>query len=163
MIESQKVSCYPLTVYALTKRFSVPVTILEKFPLTDIAPWDPIPSDSEDRLSRLKRVQRSMSPQRCEPGNEIFDDVNRPGDKYRRYRKVRDIPDMAMPFFKLAGMFESRVLEVTTNMFLAENAGIHLKLLVQRVYEVEGRLMKWNLEERRRQAEQGAIDSDDDL
>lgn len=82
----------------------VPKPVLDRFSLLDISPQGPVPSNSEDRLSRLKQVQRSMIPQEAESIDEAFHDVQRPGDKYRRYRKACDIPAKAMPFFELAGM-----------------------------------------------------------
>ena len=48
-------------------------------------------------------------------------------------------------------------------MAVAENVGVRLDALVQRVYEVEGKLMSWNLEERRRAlASEDEVLSDDD-
>ena len=83
----------------------MPETILDKFPLAEITPLGPVASDSEDRLSRLKRVQQSLIPQKSIPDEESLDNVIRPGDQYRRYRKVSDVPEKAMPFFELAGVF----------------------------------------------------------
>lgn len=82
----------------------MPETILDKFPLTEITPLGPVASNAEDRLSRLKRIQQSLIPQKTNPDEDSPDTVIRPGDQYRRYRKVSDVPDKALPFFELAGM-----------------------------------------------------------
>lgn len=106
MIEIRRVRGYsPLPLNSLLT-MAVPETILDKFPLSDIPPLGPVASDFEERLSRLKRVQQSMVPQELKPVDKFSNDVERPGDQYRRYRNVGDIPEKAIPFFGLVGMFK---------------------------------------------------------
>jgi len=86
----------------------VPLKILEHFPLQDIPPLQAEPDDREERENRLKEVQGSLIVQKPVPtqDEEEKDDepVTRPGEFYRRYRNIDELPDDARAFYELAGM-----------------------------------------------------------
>ncbi|KAK5239583.1 hypothetical protein LTR16_011742, partial [Cryomyces antarcticus] len=60
--------------------------------------------------------------------------VKRPGNQYKRYRKVEDMPQSARVFFESA----------------ADIAGLSVKSLVRAVDITELRLQKWSNEERKK-------------
>jgi hypothetical protein len=63
-------------------------------------------SDDEIRVARLKDVQKSLIIQEPHPIGEFGDrDMKRPGEFYKRYRTIEDLPENAKAFFELAGKF----------------------------------------------------------
>lgn len=87
----------------------MPLKILEHFPLQDVPPLPAEPDDQEQRENRLKEVQGSLVVQKPIPiqDNEenVDEPVTRPGEFYRRYRNVDELPDDARAFYELAGRF----------------------------------------------------------
>lgn len=81
--------------------------ILEHFPIQDL-PLRPADKDDQDeRVNRLKQVQSNLVTQRPVPvqDDEEYESMNRPGELYRRYRTVEELPDNAKAFYKVAGTF----------------------------------------------------------
>jgi RNA polymerase I-specific transcription initiation factor RRN7 len=87
--------------------WTVPLKILEHFPLQDMPPLEAEPDDREERKNRLKEVQGSLIVQKPVPIQEQEgkddDAVTRPGEFYRRYRNIDELPDDARAFYELAG------------------------------------------------------------
>jgi RNA polymerase I-specific transcription initiation factor RRN7 len=85
----------------------VPLKILEHFPIQDLPARSAEPDDQDERASRLKQVQRSSIVQKPVPIQdeeaEEEEVMTRPGELYRRYRTVDELPDNARAFYKLAG------------------------------------------------------------
>jgi RNA polymerase I-specific transcription initiation factor RRN7 len=81
--------------------------ILELFPLQELPPRTPEVSGHERNIDRLKQVQRSLIIQNPKAivENEELEDVKRPGELYRRYRTIDDLPDNAKAFYEIAGEF----------------------------------------------------------
>jgi RNA polymerase I-specific transcription initiation factor RRN7 len=128
----------------------VPEQILELFPLSDLSPLPPENPCSDKCVERLKRVQHNMVLQKPKPVDGASQDVRRPGDLYRRYRSIKEVPENAKAFYELAGMFgRYPCLLLRINTLTAENTAISTRMLVQGVYKTEGHLMEWNLEDRR--------------
>jgi RNA polymerase I-specific transcription initiation factor RRN7 len=83
----------------------VPEKILELFPLQELPPQRADDSDTEQNVDRLKKVQSSLivqTPVAIEE-NDKLEDVNRPGELYRRYRTVDELPENAKAFYIIAG------------------------------------------------------------
>lgn len=87
--------------------------ILNLFPLQDIPPQTPLDSNEEQSIDRLRQVQGSLIIQKAEDVAECEDreHINRPGELYRRYRTIEDLPVHAKAFYEIAGM-TSRIPEV---------------------------------------------------
>jgi RNA polymerase I-specific transcription initiation factor RRN7 len=57
-------------------------------------------------VERLKRVQNSLMVQNFKPFREgEIEAPRRPGELYKRYRKVEELPENAKAFYELAGEF----------------------------------------------------------
>ncbi|KAG9243177.1 60S ribosomal protein L40 [Calycina marina] len=66
---------------------------------------------------------------------DASEDIKRPGELYKRYRSVDDLPEIGKLFFEKA----------------SRNIGISLKGLVEGVVQTEVKLDNWRLEDRKRQ------------
>jgi RNA polymerase I-specific transcription initiation factor RRN7 len=65
-------------------------------------------SDDETRATRLKDVQKSLIIQKPHPVGEFGDrKMKRPGEFYKRYRTIGDLPEDAKAFYELAGKFHN--------------------------------------------------------
>ena len=65
-------------------------------------------SDDETRVTRLKNVQKSLVIQKPHPVGEFGDrEMKRPGEFYKRYRTIGDLPEDAKAFYVLAGKFHN--------------------------------------------------------
>lgn len=89
----------------------VPEQLLQLFPLGEIAPWPVEESDHTQKEIRLKQIQSDLLVQKSKPlisggGSK----VNRPGELYKRYRTVEELPATAKAFYELAGKSLPRVL-----------------------------------------------------
>jgi hypothetical protein len=75
--------------------------------MPDLPPRPPEEDELDERANRLKQVQRSLVVQNSVPlqdeEGEEFEAVNRPGEFYKRYRIVQELPDNARAFYELAG------------------------------------------------------------
>ncbi|KAK5018472.1 hypothetical protein LTR16_002013 [Cryomyces antarcticus] len=117
--------------------------LFEVFPTASNDPQPPeIPLIGESgtitaKLRRLKSVQGSLVPKMVVTEEEAIGQesvVKRPGNQYKRYRKVEDMPQSARIFFESA----------------ADIAGLSVKSLVRAVDITELRLRKWSNEERKK-------------
>lgn len=86
--------------------------ILDLFPLQELPPQEPEGSKIERSVERLKQVQNRLTVQTPRPvededegENDDNEAVNRPGELYRRYRTIEELPDNAKAFYELAGKF----------------------------------------------------------
>lgn len=78
-------------------------SILDMFPLPDVAPAQPVESNLEKQADRLGRVHQGLIIKTPNPAKRPT--MVRPGEKYRRYRTEEDIPEKGRLLFKLAGKF----------------------------------------------------------
>ncbi|RDL33685.1 Ubiquitin-like protein [Venustampulla echinocandica] len=109
--------------------------ILEFFPLKELPPQLDEEPNYERIVDLVKQVQSNLIVQKPKPiKRHQNDDIKQPGELYRRYRSTQDLPDDAKAFFGLA----------------AQNTGIRLKTLVRGVFQLELRLEKMELAERKR-------------
>ncbi|KAF4637295.1 hypothetical protein G7Y89_g796 [Cudoniella acicularis] len=116
---------------------------LSFFPLPELRPRAVESSDQEQTVDLLKKVQQDLVLQRpISIEDDDTEDVKRPGELYKRYRVVDDLPENAKVFYDRA----------------ARNAGISLKMLVWGVFKLEVRLGNWNTSERRKVRIGGAIE-----
>ncbi|KAH8659085.1 hypothetical protein BGZ60DRAFT_414514 [Tricladium varicosporioides] len=109
---------------------------LSFFPLPELPPKES-KEFKKDNITPdlLKRVQRSLVLQRSlSKDDEGVQNIKQPGELYRRYRNVEDLPASAKSFFELA----------------AENVGTSLEMLVRAVFQLEVRLEQWGIEEKKR-------------
>ena len=88
--------------------------ILELFSLSDLPPLPAQDSDYEQRVEHLKEVQRNLTLQNWKPVKfGGGDKIRRPGELYKRYRRVEELHENAKAFHELAGesfafIFESK-------------------------------------------------------
>jgi hypothetical protein len=82
--------------------------ILQLFPLSDLAPQPAEDSDYEQRVERLKDVQKSLIVQKPKPVEDgESEEIKRPGELYKRYRRIDELPENAKAFYGLAGEHSS--------------------------------------------------------
>ncbi|KAF7900230.1 uncharacterized protein EAF01_007532 [Botrytis porri] len=115
----------------------VPQQVLELFPLPDILPETTMAIVDPDPINRAKEVHKTLilqKPVAC-VDDEESQDIVRPGEKYRRYRTVEELPESAKAFFEIA----------------ARNIGTSIGKLVHGVFTTEIQLEKWMLDERRKE------------
>lgn len=114
----------------------MPEKILELFPLHEISPQSNIELSDEQSISRLMKVQGSLIVQNplADREDDNSKEVNRPGELYRRFRTIEELPENAKAFYEIA----------------AKNIGITLSGLVRAVFQTEVRLENWNTVERKR-------------
>lgn len=75
--------------------------ILELFPLSELPPR-PVSEDQD--VPHLREIQKNLVYQKPRAVEEDESgDVKRPGDLYRRYRTVADLPENAKAFYEKAG------------------------------------------------------------
>ncbi len=80
--------------------------ILEFFPLVEAAKRAAEESDDERLAERLKRVHEHSKLLSPKPASEEDErDITRPGEHYRRYRTVSELPKEAEAFYEIAGRF----------------------------------------------------------
>jgi RNA polymerase I-specific transcription initiation factor RRN7 len=78
--------------------------ILELFPLEELPPKTIEELKQEQVLPHLKQIQQDLISQRPRPVEEEENgDIRRPGELYRRYRTVEDLPENARAFYEKAG------------------------------------------------------------
>ncbi|QSZ34017.1 hypothetical protein DSL72_005597, partial [Monilinia vaccinii-corymbosi] len=110
--------------------------ILELFPLPDIPPEATAGIVEPDPIGRVKEVHKTLTLQK--PAARMDDaepkDIIRPGEMYRRYRTIAELPASAKAFYEVA----------------ARNIGASLQKLVRGVFITEIQLEKWMLDERRK-------------
>lgn len=123
--------------------------ILELFPLEELPPRPVVEPMEEHASPHIKQIQEDLISQKPLPLEEDESErINRPGELYRRYRHVEDLPENARVFYEKA----------------AENTGISLEMLVRGVVQLETLVENWNLAHRKRRllAEQQSESSSDD-
>jgi RNA polymerase I-specific transcription initiation factor RRN7 len=85
----------------------VPTQILDLFPLQPLAPRTSLPDDIGDVAHKLKAIHKSLIVQEACPEAEAEDEkkghIRRPGELYKRYRSIEELPEMAKPFHETAG------------------------------------------------------------
>ncbi|APA05763.1 hypothetical protein sscle_01g005330 [Sclerotinia sclerotiorum 1980 UF-70] len=110
--------------------------ILELFPLPDISVETTLGIVDPDPINRAKEVHKTLTLQK--PAARVDDEerggIVRPGEMYRRYRTVEELPESAKAFYEIA----------------AKNVGTSLERLVHGVFTTEIQLEKWMLDERRK-------------
>lgn len=78
--------------------------ILDLFPLQHLPPQIPLDSNEEQKIVHLKAIQESLIVQKSRATSEgESKQTNRPGELYRRYRTVEDLPDSSKAFYEIAG------------------------------------------------------------
>lgn len=85
--------------------------MLELFPLERLPPRPAEDDDLAERISRLKVTQNNLIVQKAK--GDSRNNVNRPGELYKRYRTVEELPATAKAFYELAG----RVIPLQNNTF----------------------------------------------
>jgi hypothetical protein len=103
MTELPRACASSLLEFTYTDIRIVAEQILELFPLQEVAPLPAEDSDSEERSYRFKRVHENLVLQKPRPVQENEAGLVRPGELYRRYRTVEELPDNAKAFYELAG------------------------------------------------------------
>jgi RNA polymerase I-specific transcription initiation factor RRN7 len=92
----------------VTENPTVPEPILEQFPLEELTPQTIMPLDNKI-AGILKEVQGNLIIQQPvavkEEGENVL--INRPGELYRRYRTLDELPENAKEFYERAGKFKS--------------------------------------------------------
>ena len=84
---------------------SVPGSILDHFPLNEL-PADATINDNEDTtIRRVKEIHETMLIQRPIPvsNQDAVKEIRRPGELYRRWRTIDDLPENARAFCEVAG------------------------------------------------------------
>ena len=80
--------------------------ILELFPLEEL-PRKPVKEPKQEQgIPHLKQIQQDLvfqKPRSIE--EEESENIRRPGELYRRYRSVEDLPENARAFYEKAGKF----------------------------------------------------------
>ncbi|ESZ98666.1 60S ribosomal protein L40 [Sclerotinia borealis F-4128] len=114
----------------------VPEQILELFPLPDIPSEATVGIVDPDPINRAKEVHKTLTLQKpvARMDDEESENIVRPGEMYRRYRTIEELPESAKAFYEIA----------------ARNIGTSLQKLVHGVFTTEIRLDKWMLDERRK-------------
>lgn len=110
----------------------IPEQLLELFPLEEVPPRPIEEDDLAERVARLKVTQNNLIVQKAK--GDSRNNVNRPGELYKRYRTVEELPSTAKAFYELA----------------ASNAGISLKMLVKGVFQLELKVESWIVTERKK-------------
>ena len=90
--------------YRVLIKYSVAEQILEQFPLQDLPPLAVADSSNDQRLERLKHVQNNLVLQisKSVEGDEAGD-IKRPGELYKRFGTVDELPESAKAFYEIAG------------------------------------------------------------
>ncbi|KAF7886842.1 uncharacterized protein EAF02_003489 [Botrytis sinoallii] len=131
-----------------------PQQILELFPLTDIISETTMEIVDPDPINRAKEVHKTLTLQKpvARVDDEESQDIVRPGEKYRRYRAIEELPESAKAFFEIAGkLFLLDGVFMLSLTGIARNIGTSIEKLVQGVFTTEVRLEKWMLDERRKE------------
>lgn len=79
--------------------------LLDYGPLPTLPPQPPSGLSQEQSLERLKEVHHSLIVQkpRTAEGVNGSENISRPGQLYRRYRNVQELPQNAKTFYEIAG------------------------------------------------------------
>ncbi|CAD6443553.1 57851537-36f7-48e2-993b-0d246bfdb062-CDS [Sclerotinia trifoliorum] len=114
----------------------VPQQILELFPLPDIPVETTVGVVDPDPINRAKEVHKTLTLQKpaARMDDEELGGIFRPGEMYKRYRTIEELPESAKAFYEIA----------------ARNVGTSLERLVHGVFTTEIQLEKWMLDERRK-------------
>ncbi|CZR62368.1 related to polymerase I core factor (CF) subunit [Phialocephala subalpina] len=110
----------------------MPEQVLELFPLEKLPPRPVEEDDLAAKVARLKLNQNDLVVQKAKPSEGR--NINRPGELYKRYRTVEELPSTARAFYELA----------------ASNAGISLRTLVNGVFRHELKVESWIVAERKK-------------
>jgi len=92
----------------------MPAPILEIFPLKELAPQDSKAAE-EDPTDKLREVMSNLIVQEPITDEEASNSdvkIARPGELYRRYRSVEELPESAQAFYEIAGTFTSNNSEI---------------------------------------------------
>lgn len=107
-----------------------------------------------DPINRAKEVHKTLTLQKpvARVDDEESQDIVRPGEKYRRYRTVEELPESAKAFFEIAGkLFLLDDVFILSLTGIARNVGTSIEKLVHGVFTTEIQLEKWMLDERRKE------------
>ncbi|TAQ91213.1 hypothetical protein B7494_g399 [Chlorociboria aeruginascens] len=80
--------------------------MLQLFPLSDLPPKVPEISDHDYGVNKIKEVHKSLIVRKLVPlpVDDEDDDIKRPGEFYRRYRSIDDLPADAKAFYEIAAL-----------------------------------------------------------
>ncbi|KAG0649094.1 RNA polymerase I-specific transcription initiation factor rrn7 [Hyphodiscus hymeniophilus] len=122
--------------------------ILDFFPLQEIVQPAVDESDYLKQADGLKQVQQesSLRKSRSIPENDEAD-FPQPGEYYRRYRSVKDLPKAARAFYGIA----------------ARNIGVNVQRLIRGVFQTEIQLENWSLAEKKRRLIEGREKAEEDF
>jgi len=99
-----------------------------------------------EKLERIKAVQASLRPNLVVEAGQEGSGILRPGERYKRYRSIEQMPRLAKVFFEAAGRM----------------VNLELQDMVTAVLQVEMKLGNW-AEKKRKEAKRGAVDEDNDV
>lgn len=114
--------------------------LLDTFPVERSVKGDVVEDESVNEKAKMKRLNgviSSMIPRRvvsAQDEDESMAKVLRPGEGYKRYRKVGELPPIAEQFYEA----------------VAKLVGFNLEMLIRTVFLTEMKLEKWMLEEERK-------------
>ena len=78
--------------------------VLEIFPLEELPPRPAEGPKKEHVVPHLKQIQQDLIFQKPRPVEEDeIEAIRRPGELYRRYRSIEDLPENARAFYEKAG------------------------------------------------------------
>lgn len=82
---------------------------MELFPLPDITSEATIGIVEPDPINRAKEVHKTLTLQKPVAHMDVNEpeDIVRPGELYRRYRTIAELPESAKAFYEIAGKFLS--------------------------------------------------------
>lgn len=77
--------------------------------MPDILPETTVGIVDPDPIERAKEVHKTLTLQKPVPtmNREEPEDILRPGEMYKRYRTVEELPESAKAFYEIAGKFLS--------------------------------------------------------
>lgn len=108
----------------------MPEQLLEPFPLKELPPRPIEEDDLAERVARLKVTQSNLIVQNAK--GESSKNINRPGELYKRYRTVEELPSTAKAFYEIAG--KKPLSESSFSMFM-----VWLDFLADLIYSLECR------------------------
>jgi RNA polymerase I-specific transcription initiation factor RRN7 len=77
--------------------------LLDHGPLHELPPRPFLTSDLEQSVNRLKQVQNNLIVQKSKVAESVVENITRPGELYKRYRTVQELPANAKIFYEIAG------------------------------------------------------------
>lgn len=110
-----------------------------------------VDNESKETLARLRITQGSLVARTVllddQPAGSQRDEVLKPGDRYRYFRKQIDLPERAKPFFKAS----------------ANLVGLDLNAFLVAVFKIEMKLQRWSDDKRNENTEDDGASNDVNL